>query len=93
MAAKKTAKSPAKATPADESPKAAKKAASKKVAKKAVKKAATTAAPKTRKPSATTSDQIALNAYLIYRRRIELGLPGDARSDWFEAERQLTLGS
>jgi hypothetical protein len=33
---------------------------------------------------------IARVAYLNYRRRLEQGLPGDSRSDWLEAEKQLT---
>lgn len=34
-------------------------------------------------------DDIALRAYFIAERRQKLGWPGDATSDWVEAERQL----
>lgn len=36
-----------------------------------------------------TTDDIALRAYYISERRQHLGLPGDAQSDWLEAEKQL----
>lgn len=36
-----------------------------------------------------TNEEISLRAYYIAERRRNLGLPGDAQSDWLEAERQL----
>ena len=36
-----------------------------------------------------TNHDIALAAYYIGERRRHLGLPGDERSDWLQAERQL----
>ncbi len=39
--------------------------------------------------SVVTEDDIALAAYYIGERRRHLGLPGDERSDWWQAERQL----
>lgn len=36
-----------------------------------------------------TTEDIALKAYYLAERRRNLGLPGDAQSDWLEAERQL----
>ncbi len=36
-----------------------------------------------------TSEEIALKAYYLAERRRNLGLPGNAESDWLEAERQL----
>lgn len=85
----KAAKIPSKtakksATPADPTaaaPVTAKKAAP---AKKAAKKAAT--AKNTAKP---TLEELTRAAYLNYRRRVELGLPGDSHGDWLEAERTL----
>lgn len=85
MAAKRTTKKTAP-TAKKVAKKAAKKAAP--VAKKAMKKAAKKAVKKS-KP-APTADEIAKAAYGIYRRRVELGLPGDASSDWLEAERSLS---
>ena len=41
------------------------------------------------KKAAPSLDAIAKAAYLNYRRRMELGLPGDDDSDWLEAERSL----
>jgi hypothetical protein len=76
MAAKKTAKTADSPTVTPKP--AAKKTATKKVA---AKKAATTSAPP--KPSI---DVIARAAYLNYRRRVELGLPGDSQDDWLKAE-------
>ena len=35
------------------------------------------------------TDDIALRAYYIAERRRNLGLPGDAQSDWLAAEREL----
>ena len=51
--------------------------ARKRAAKKSVAKA----------PEKPSPDVIARAAYLNYRRRVEQGLPGDARGDWLEAER------
>ncbi|MFZ4483786.1 MAG: hypothetical protein ACOYOL_07385 [Chthoniobacterales bacterium] len=36
-----------------------------------------------------SSSEVALQAYYIGERRRNLGLPGDAQSDWLEAERRL----
>jgi hypothetical protein len=36
-----------------------------------------------------TTEDIALKAYYLAERRRHLGLPGDAQSDWLEAERRL----
>ena len=41
--------------------------------------------------AAITPDIVARAAYLNYRNRVDLGLPGDMQSDWLEAERQLGL--
>ncbi len=89
MAAKKTTKKAAKkaATPTAK-PAATSKAPAKKEAKPAAKKAA----PKAKTAPSPSLDEIAQAAYLIYRRRIEQGLPGDSHSDWVEAEKQLTGG-
>lgn len=86
MAAKKTAKKTDVTAPKEPAAPAAKKAAKKAAAKKAPAKKAATKAAKTAKPS---PDAIAKAAYLIYRRRIDLGLPGDSHGDWLEAEKQL----
>ncbi len=85
MAAKKTAKKTA--APAAE--KAA--PAAKKAAVKTAKKAAKTAAKKAAKPviAQVNLETITQVAYMNYRRRVELGLPGDKESDWLEAEREL----
>ncbi len=80
VAAKKTVK------------KAAKKAPAKKAVKTTAKKAAVKKAPAKKVPTQKakpTSEAIAKVAYLNYRRRMELGLPGDAASDWLTAERSL----
>jgi hypothetical protein len=101
MATKKNASKTPESTsiPAEETPKpvakkAAKKAAEKKVpAKTAAKTAAPAAAKKApaKKAAAKPSlDIIARAAYLNYRRRVELGLPGDSHGDWLEAERQFS---
>lgn len=99
-ASKTTESTPA--TPAEISKPVAKKAAKKAVAKKApAKKAAPAAAEKAapapakktpaKKAAAKPSlDVIARAAYLNYRRRVELGLPGDSHGDWLEAERQFS---
>lgn len=91
-AKKKTANATKKAVKKKATKKAAKKivktetkkAVHKKVAKKA------TAKKKTPKRSAPSKEAIAKAAYLIYRHRIDLGLPGDQASDWKEAERTLS---
>jgi hypothetical protein len=36
-----------------------------------------------------TDEEIALKAYYLGERRRSLGLPGDAQSDWLQAEREL----
>jgi hypothetical protein len=36
-----------------------------------------------------TNEEIALKAYYLGERRRHLGLPGDAQSDWLQAEREL----
>lgn len=36
-----------------------------------------------------TNEEIALKAYYLGERRRSLGLPGDAQSDWLQAEREL----
>lgn len=99
MATKKKAAKPVDQAPVEKAPaakkapavKAAKKAAAKAPAKKAAKPAA--AAPKINSAPAPGPDAIARAAYLNYRRRVELGLPGDSHSDWVEAERTLANGS
>jgi len=50
------------------------------------------AAPKA-KSAHFTQDDVALRAYFIAEKRQKLGLPGDAHSDWLEAERQLRAES
>jgi len=80
-AAKKTTKTTKKEAPAAAKKAPAKKAAAKKAA---VKKAA--------KVPGVTVEALARAAYLNYRRRVELGLPGDSDGDWLEAERQLAQG-
>ena len=82
MAAKKTTKTAAPA-PAK---KATKTATKKAVTKKSPTKAAAPKAKATPKPS---FDEIAKAAYLIYRRRISLGLPGSPESDWLQAEKEV----
>ena len=95
MAAKKSAKKPAESAaakaPAPVAKKAARKAAKKAVPTKTATKSTKPKAPTTAQAATKiTSDMIAPAAYLIYRRRVEQGLPGDSHSDWLEAERQLT---
>ncbi len=80
-AAAKAVKPPAKKAEAP-----AKKAAKKVAAKAPVKKAKAKSTAKT----PPTLEEITKAAYLNYRRRIDLGLPGDDDSDWLEAERSLT---
>jgi len=47
--------------------------------------------PATSKRAAVSDHDIALAAYYIGERRRHLGLPGDERSDWLQAERQLKV--
>jgi hypothetical protein len=71
----------------------AKKAPAKKAAKKAAKKVAVkkTAAKKpVAKVSPENYEAIAHAAYLNYRRRMDLGLPGDHDSDWLEAVKSIS---
>jgi len=46
---------------------------------------------KAAKTPAFTHDDLALRAYFVSEARRAAGLPGDERSDWLEAERQLTV--
>ena len=91
---------PAKKSPATSKPakRPAKKAAAKRRPAAATKKSATSPAEasprsRTRRLVAVvhtiTTEDIALRAYYIAERRQHLGLPGDAQSDWLEAEKQL----
>ncbi len=59
--------------------------------------AAPAAKPRAAKKKAAEADtvrqeDIAFRAYLIAEKRQQIGLPGDALSDWVEAERQLLGG-
>jgi hypothetical protein len=72
--------------------KIAKKIAIKPMAKKRSVKQ-TTAKKTSVKPPHVSNEAIAQAAYLNYRRRIHLGLPGDHDTDWLEAERSLRAGS
>ena len=83
-ARKSTTTDPSATPPAKKTP--AKKAPAKKTATRKVPAKATATEPSPPRP---TRDQIAHAAYLIYRRRSVLGLPGDPATDWVEAERQL----
>lgn len=91
MPAKKT--TPKVAAKKTATPAPPKKAPAKKAAKPAPKKAAKPVAAKSsaKKPakgkSTASYDAIAHAAYLNYRRRMDLGLPGDHDTDWLEAER------
>lgn len=88
MPAKKTTKK-AVAEKAPAKKKKVKKIASKKATKKIAKPAKKAAIkPKVMK-SPPSLEAIAKAAYLNYRRRMELGLPGNNDSDWLEAERSL----
>ncbi len=55
----------------------------------AVRKAPARAAKVTAVYHTVTTEQIAVEAYYIAERRRRLHLPGDAQSDWLEAERRL----
>lgn len=92
--ATKTAKKPAaKKTPAKKNPAPALRAARARTA------TATPARVMSRKRGgmseitavigSVTTEDISLRAYFIGERRRHLGLPGDAESDWLEAEQQL----
>ena len=96
MAAKKTSKKTPEATPSaakKEVKPVAKKVAKKKAeGSKSTTKKATPLAEKTMASKAAVKlspDAIARAAYLNYRRRVEHGLPGDAHTDWLEAESYL----
>jgi hypothetical protein len=45
--------------------------------------------PGSAKAAAPPVDVVARKAYSIYRRRVELGLPGDAQGDWLQALREI----
>jgi hypothetical protein len=82
-------KAPVKSAPAKKvAAKKAAKPAARKVAAKAPAKRAATEKGATEK-AAASPEAVAKAAYLNYRRRSELGLPGDHDSDWLEAERSL----
>jgi len=83
MSAKKTTKKKA----AKKAP--AKKAAAKKAVKTPAKKGPAKKAVKKVLPS---TEAITKAAYMIYKSRLERGLPGDHATDWLEAERSLTKG-
>ncbi len=70
-------------------PKSPQKPSAKKAAAPKVKKVGLSAAPVTAPAAAITAADIGLRAYYIAEKRHKLGLPGDATSDWVEAERQL----
>lgn len=40
-----------------------------------------------------SNQQVALHAYFIGERRRNLGFPGDATSDWLQAEREMSQAS
>lgn len=97
MATKKNASKTTESNPANPeetakpaAKKAAKKAAPKKVAAKTAAPAAAKKAPAKKTATKPSLDVIARAAYLNYRRRVELGLPGDSHGDWLEAEKQLS---
>jgi len=97
--AKKTAGKAAQKTAAKSSAAKKKKAPSRPAAARPRATAATPARVLTRRQDgaskvvgvigSVTSEDIALKAYYLAERRRNLGLPGDAESDWLEAERQL----
>jgi len=105
MAAKKTAKSAsksaAKKTPAKKSavkstkrPAATDSATAEAASSEAAAAAVPAAPPKPKSPGSAKPvrpplEAVARAAYLIYRRRVELGLPGDSHGDWLQAEREL----
>lgn len=81
MAAKKTTKK-------TNSSKQATKKAAKKAAKKTSNKASKRVVKKNPKKAASF-DEIAAEAYYIYRERSANGLPGNPESDWLAAEKKL----
>ena len=85
---KTTKKAAAKKTAAKSAP--AKKTAAKKAAKTAGEFAPKKSPKKAPKKAAVSFEAVAKAAYLNYRRRMELGLPGCHDSDWLEAERSFT---
>jgi hypothetical protein len=94
MATKKNTSKTTEASPQETSKPIAEKSAKKVAVKKLpAKKSAPATAKKTpaKKPTTKPSlDVIARAAYLNYRRRVELGLPGDSHGDWLEAEKQFS---
>lgn len=87
---------PAKKKTSKKAAKKAAKKATKKVAKKTTKKAVKKATKKATKKAvakqtsrAAGFDDIAAEAYYIYRERVAKGLPGNPESDWLAAERKL----
>lgn len=81
-----------KTTPEVAAKKVATKAAAKKAIKVPAKKAAKPAAKKaTTKKLSASYEAIAHAAYLNYRRRMDLGLPGDHDTDWLEAEKSFRI--
>ncbi len=93
MATKKNASKTTESTPPnpEEAPQpVAKKAAKKAAVKKVAAKTAAKKAPAKKAAAKPSLDVIARAAYLNYRRRVELGLPGDSHGDWLEAERQFS---
>ncbi len=63
------------------------------VTKKPVAKAAISAPKaKTAAKSAPTHAEIQTQAYFVAQRRMANGLPGDAASDWIQAEKELLAG-
>ncbi|HEY2343703.1 MAG TPA: DUF2934 domain-containing protein [Chthoniobacteraceae bacterium] len=82
---KRAAKAPAKKIAAQKTKTPPPKAPMRKVTPSAAK-------PKTRKAKPIKQEDIALRAYFISEKRRREGLPGDARQDWIEAERELKEG-
>lgn len=91
-AAKPAAKRAAKAAPkpaAKPASKGAIKGTLKPQAARTAKGAAPVKRPAAKQQPVPSADEIALRAYFLAEKRQQLGLPGDAHSDWLEAERQL----
>lgn len=98
MPAKKSAKKSTPATPPPtREPRAAprrKSAETQAADLQPARKTRTRASSKSAAPDpAANPDAVAREAYLVYRHRVEHGLPGDAESDWLEAENRLNLRS
>ncbi len=94
MPAKKSTPKPAvekAAAPAPAKKAPAKKAAAKKATKTVAKKAVKTVEKKATVKRSPNYEAVAQAAYLNYRRRMDLGLPGDHDTDWLEAERSLGI--